>query len=80
VAVSWEPSKGALSYTVVAQGRGGYASVCNSNDSTCLLGDVLCGLNYSITVTASDDTPCVPQKVRAEMVCRNDTGVVSWEE
>ncbi|XP_039902211.1 uncharacterized protein LOC120742836 [Simochromis diagramma] len=94
VAVSWEPSKGALSYMVVAQGHGGYASVCNSNDSTCLLGDVLCGLNYSITVTASDDTcnstessaveintvPCVPQKVRAEMVCRNDTGVVSWEE
>uniref|UniRef100_A0A3Q4I0C1 Fibronectin type III domain containing 7, related sequence 3 n=1 Tax=Neolamprologus brichardi TaxID=32507 RepID=A0A3Q4I0C1_NEOBR len=80
VAVSWEPSKEALSYTVVAQGHGGYASVCNSNDSTCLLGDVLCGLNYSITVTASDDTPCVPQKVRAEMECRNDTGVVSWEE
>lgn len=24
--------------------------------------------------------PCVPQHVTAEMVCSNDTGVVSWEE
>lgn len=24
--------------------------------------------------------PCVPQKVTAEMVCSNNTGVVSWEE
>uniref|UniRef100_A0A3Q0SHR7 Fibronectin type III domain containing 7, related sequence 3 n=1 Tax=Amphilophus citrinellus TaxID=61819 RepID=A0A3Q0SHR7_AMPCI len=93
VAVSWEPSKGALSYTAVAQGSGGYASVCNNSDTACLFSDLLCGLNYSITVTASDDrcssaessavkisTPCVPQKVTAKMVCSNDTGVVSWEE
>lgn len=24
--------------------------------------------------------PCVPQKVTAEMVCGNDTGLVMWEE
>lgn len=24
--------------------------------------------------------PCIPQHVTAEMVCSNDTGVVSWEE
>lgn len=54
VAVSWEQSKGALSYTTAAQGNGGYASVCNSNDTTCLFEDLLCGLNYSINVSASD--------------------------
>ncbi|XP_047442067.1 uncharacterized protein LOC125008801 [Mugil cephalus] len=94
VAVSWEPSKGASSYTTVAQGSGGYASTCNSTDTTCVLSDLLCGLNYSITVSASDDTcssaesdavnidtvPCVPQNVTAEMMCSSDTGVVSWEE
>ncbi|KAL7397583.1 hypothetical protein ABVT39_024505 [Epinephelus coioides] len=94
VAVSWEHSKGASSYTAVAQGNGGYASTCNSSETTCLFDDLLCGLNYSITVSASDETcssaessavelstvPCVPQKVTAEMVCSNDTGVVSWEE
>jgi len=55
VMVSWEPSKGALSYTTVAQGSAGYASTCNSSETTCLLNDLLCGLNYSITVSASDD-------------------------
>uniref|UniRef100_A0A3Q4AD79 Uncharacterized protein n=1 Tax=Mola mola TaxID=94237 RepID=A0A3Q4AD79_MOLML len=80
VAVSWEPSKGASSYIAVAHGKGGYASSCNSSDTTCLFDDLLCSLNYSITVSASDETPCVPQQVTAEMVCSNDTGVVSWEE
>ncbi len=55
VAVSWEPSKGALSYTTVALGNGGYASACNSTDTTCLFNDLLCGLNYSITVSAADE-------------------------
>uniref|UniRef100_A0A8P4G5R4 Fibronectin type-III domain-containing protein n=1 Tax=Dicentrarchus labrax TaxID=13489 RepID=A0A8P4G5R4_DICLA len=94
VAVSWEPSKGALSYTTVAQGNGGYASTCNSSDTTCQFDDLLCGLNYSITVSALNEqcssaessavelntVPCVPQNVTAEMVCSSDTGVVSWEE
>uniref|UniRef100_A0A3B3BWR1 Fibronectin type-III domain-containing protein n=1 Tax=Oryzias melastigma TaxID=30732 RepID=A0A3B3BWR1_ORYME len=94
VMVSWEPSKGALSYTTVAQGSAGYNSTCSNTETTCLLDDLLRGLNYTITVIASDDVcnstessvveigtvPCVPQHVTAEMVCSNDTGVVSWEE
>ncbi|XP_063747971.1 fibronectin type III domain-containing protein 7-like [Eleginops maclovinus] len=94
VAVSWEPCKGTSSYTTIAQGNGGYESTCNSSKTTCVFDDLLCGLNYSITVSASDDTcssakssplvintvRCIPQNVKAEMVCSNDTGVVSWEE
>ncbi|XP_045905931.1 receptor-type tyrosine-protein phosphatase beta [Micropterus dolomieu] len=94
VAVSWEPSKGALSYTTVAQGNGGYASTCNSSQTTCLFDELLCGLNYSITVSASDEkcssagssavqlntVPCVPLHVTAAMVCSNNTGIVSWEQ
>ncbi|KAI3368520.1 hypothetical protein L3Q82_025527 [Scortum barcoo] len=94
VAVSWEPSKGASSYTAVAQGNGGYESMCDSSQTTCLFSDLLCSLNYSITVSASDNmcssarssavelstVLCVPSKVTAEMVCSNDTGIVSWEE
>ncbi|XP_078116029.1 receptor-type tyrosine-protein phosphatase beta-like [Sander vitreus] len=93
VAVSWEPSKDASLYTTVAQGNGGYASTCKSNGTTCLFNDLLCGLNYSITVSASDETcssarssavqlntvSCVPRNVTAKMVCSNNTGVVSWE-
>uniref|UniRef100_A0A3P8WUB9 Fibronectin type III domain containing 7, related sequence 3 n=1 Tax=Cynoglossus semilaevis TaxID=244447 RepID=A0A3P8WUB9_CYNSE len=81
VTVSWEPSLGAIVYDVFAQGNAGYASTCNSTETTCTFQDLLCGLTYSITVSASDDTcPCVAQQVEAVMVCSNDTGVVSWEE
>ncbi|KAM7387682.1 hypothetical protein PAMP_023904 [Pampus punctatissimus] len=94
VAASWEPSRGALSYITVAQGNGGYESTCNTTNTTCLFNDFLCGFNYSITVRALDETcdsaessaveinkgSCVPQKVTAEIVCSNDTGMVSWEE
>ncbi|KAG7513796.1 fibronectin type III domain-containing protein 7 [Solea senegalensis] len=94
VAVSWEASKGASSYTTVAQGNGGYASTCNSSEPTCVFSDLLCGLNYSITVSASDETcrsgessdvdisslRCVPQHVSAVMICSNDTAVVRWDE
>uniref|UniRef100_A0A7N6BGY5 Fibronectin type-III domain-containing protein n=1 Tax=Anabas testudineus TaxID=64144 RepID=A0A7N6BGY5_ANATE len=92
VAVSWEPSAGSLSYTTVAQGNGGYASTCNSTDTTCLFSNLLCSHDYSITVhertvliasiilTCLSVVPCVPQKVTAEIVCSNDTGVVSWEK
>lgn len=54
VDVSWQPSKGALSYTAVAQGSGGFASSCNSSSTTCEFSNLLCGLTYSISVTASD--------------------------
>lgn len=56
VSVSWESSKGASSYTTIAQGNGGYDSTCNSSHTTCTFNDLLCGLNYSITVSASDGT------------------------
>ncbi|XP_054646058.1 uncharacterized protein LOC129188936 [Dunckerocampus dactyliophorus] len=94
VALSWEPSKGALSYTSVAHGSSAYASVCNSSVTACLFDDLMCGFNYSITVSATDEkctsagssvvelntVPCVPQMVSAEMVCKDSTGVVSWED
>ncbi|XP_051946726.1 fibronectin type III domain-containing protein 7-like [Xyrauchen texanus] len=91
--VSWHPSKGAVFYTAVAQGYGGFASSCNSNSSTCKFTKLLCGLTYSISVTASnnvctsdnsysiwlDTVPCEPQGIIAKMECGSHTGVVSWE-
>ena len=57
VSVSWEPSKGASSYTAIAQGSGGYTETCNSTSptTTCMFTELLCGHSYSITVSASDD-------------------------
>ncbi|XP_051515678.1 uncharacterized protein LOC127418869 [Myxocyprinus asiaticus] len=93
VDVSWRPSKGAVFYTAFAEGNGGFASSCNSNSSTCEFTQLLCGLSYSISVTASnhactsdhshsislDTVPCEPQGIIAQIECRSHTGVVSWE-
>ncbi|XP_061739473.1 uncharacterized protein LOC133540674 [Nerophis ophidion] len=94
VSVSWGPSQGALSYTAVAHASGGYWSVCNSSETTCQLDDLMCGVNYSISVSARDQTctstgssvvelntvPCVPQVVSAAVACGDNTGIVSWED
>uniref|UniRef100_A0A672I5S4 Fibronectin type-III domain-containing protein n=1 Tax=Salarias fasciatus TaxID=181472 RepID=A0A672I5S4_SALFA len=91
VAVSWEPSKGASSYTAVAQGSGGYESVCNSNQTTCLFSDLMCGHNYTITVSGLDDAcssaesdavdiiPCKPTSVKASLRCSSNAAAVTWE-
>ncbi|XP_056304665.1 uncharacterized protein LOC130216807 [Danio aesculapii] len=94
VDVSWQPSLGALSYNTVAQGKGGFASSCNSSGTTCKFTDLLCGLTYSISVSASDNVctsiqsnsisldtvPCKPQKIIGQMECSSHTGIVSWEK
>ncbi|CAL8396350.1 unnamed protein product [Boreogadus saida] len=93
VDVSWEASQGALSYTAVAQGNGGYSETRNTTGTTCQFGALPCGLSYSVFVRAVgedcssadsaaaqiDSVPCEPQQVAAVMECSNDTGVVSWE-
>lgn len=56
VSVSWDPSVGAISYAAVAQTSGGYASVCNSTGTACVFSDLLCGMNYSLAVSATDGT------------------------
>ncbi|XP_067303573.1 fibronectin [Pseudorasbora parva] len=94
VDVSWKPSQGAFSYTAVAQGSGGFASSCNSTSTTCEFTNLLCGLTYSFSVTASDHTctsaqshsvdldtvPCKPQGIATQMECGSHTGEVSWEQ
>lgn len=60
VAVSWEPSNGATSYTAMAEGGAGYTSLCNSSSTVCVFSDLLCGLSYSISVLASDSTCSSP--------------------
>lgn len=56
VTMAWQPSSGATSYRALAQGNGGYPSLCNSSSTTCVFTGLLCGLTYSFTVSASDST------------------------
>ncbi|KAK2900552.1 hypothetical protein Q8A67_008667 [Cirrhinus molitorella] len=93
VSVSWDPSMGAISYAAVAQTSGGYASVCNSTGTACVFSDLLCGMNYSLAVSATDGTcntaqsqplvlstvSCKPQNATAQLNCDTNSAVVSWE-
>ncbi|XP_065133048.2 uncharacterized protein fndc7rs1 [Paramisgurnus dabryanus] len=93
ISLSWDQSVGAVSYTATAQGNGGYASVCNSTGPACAFSNLLCGMNYSFSVSASDGTcstapsqsvllttvPCKPQNASAQLNCNTNTAVVTWE-
>ncbi|XP_016319981.1 serine-rich adhesin for platelets-like [Sinocyclocheilus anshuiensis] len=93
LSVSWDPSMGAISYAAVAQTSGGYASVCNSTGTACVFSDLLCGMNYSLAVSATDGTcntaqsqpvvlstvSCKPQNASAQLNCDTNSAVVSWE-
>ncbi|XP_072294150.1 uncharacterized protein fndc7b [Eucyclogobius newberryi] len=94
VQLTWENTRGALTYRSVAQSVGGFTEVCDSSDTWCTFSQLLCDMNYTFTVAASDGAcsshasaaveiytgPCEPQHVMADMFCNNHTGVVSWEE
>ncbi|XP_056116347.1 uncharacterized protein fndc7rs1 isoform X2 [Rhinichthys klamathensis goyatoka] len=93
VSVSWDRSVGAVSYTAVAWSSGGYASVCNSTGTACVFSDLLCGMNYSLAVSASDRScrtapsqpvvlntvSCKPQNASALLNCDTNSAVVTWE-
>ena len=70
VAVSWERSFGATSYTAMVEGGAGYAPVCDSNSTVCVFRDLLCGVSYSISVSASDGTCSSPYSSTIQL----DTG------
>ncbi|KAJ8384528.1 hypothetical protein AAFF_G00204430 [Aldrovandia affinis] len=93
VSVSWEESYGATAYTAIAQGDGGYSYSCSTSGTVCQFSELLCGMSYSIEVSAADDAcssplssavrvntvPCEPQNVSAVVDCSSNTGVVTWE-
>nr|XP_009297086.3 uncharacterized protein fndc7rs1 [Danio rerio] len=93
VALSWNQSKMAVSYSAVAQSSSGYTSVCNSTGTACVFSDLLCGMNYSLAVSASDGTcsttpsqpillstvSCKPQNVSTQITCDTNSAIVTWE-
>ncbi|CAB1419900.1 unnamed protein product [Pleuronectes platessa] len=91
-AVSWQPSPGAISYKVTAQGRDGDAKECTTNGTSCDLPHLHCAQTYLITVTPSSSrcqgfpsTPvnfiagsCPPTSVGVSLQCVGNVGHVSW--
>lgn len=54
VEVSWEASNGSDFYTATIQTGDGIANVCMSDSNQCSVPGLICGRNFSVTVTASN--------------------------
>ncbi|KAK1165326.1 hypothetical protein AOXY_G13825 [Acipenser oxyrinchus oxyrinchus] len=93
VSVSWEESNGAESYLVTVDERNAPRNACLTIDTTCEISDLMCGHEYTASVTAFNDesksvhstsvlmstAPCIPDCIDAVMDCVNNTAWVSWE-
>ncbi|MEQ2170475.1 hypothetical protein GOODEAATRI_000588, partial [Goodea atripinnis] len=90
--MSWGYSQGGQLYTVRAVSTNGHESECRSPDNQCDLTDLMCGEQYTATVTAEDmeckshpsdsvtikTVPCKPRNIKAMMDCYTKTARVSW--
>lgn len=52
---TWEPSAGALSYSVEAMGNNGEQYKCSSTNDSCAITGVPCGEFLSVWIVASND-------------------------
>ncbi|CAH2311730.1 serine-rich adhesin for platelets-like [Pelobates cultripes] len=92
--VTWNPSNGAESYTVIATTQSGHTLYCNTTTSGCIITHVHCGENYLISITAHnkdcssdvlsvgyiDTVPCIPDQVMVDIDCFTNEAVLSWQE
>ncbi|XP_058890780.1 uncharacterized protein LOC131740090 [Acipenser ruthenus] len=90
--VYWDPSPGAESYTVMADGNNDHVISCNTPNTTCQLNELDCGQLYNVTVLAQDSkcsstpinsasvqtAPCAPTITEGRVGCESNTASVSW--
>ncbi|XP_075142276.1 fibronectin type III domain-containing protein 7-like [Leptodactylus fuscus] len=92
--VTWSPSRGAVSYVVVAKGNNGHTLSCNTTTNMCAIQGVRCGYTYSVLVTAwnaycsteadteatVETVPCTPDVVEVDIDCMRSEVLVSWND
>ncbi|XP_078417921.1 fibronectin type III domain-containing protein 7-like [Cetorhinus maximus] len=92
--VSWDSSTGVVSYIATAVGSNGLIRSCHTQQANCEIKDLLCGQEYSITVTAVNEkcrsnqssvvnlerAPCAPQVISAYPKCHFNSLSVSWAQ
>ncbi|KAK6484157.1 fibronectin type III domain-containing protein 7-like, partial [Huso huso] len=92
--VYWDPSPGAESYTVMADGSNDHVISCNTPNTTCQLNELDCGQLYNVTVLAQDSkcsstpinsasvqtVPCVPDNLTVQMQCATNSALLSWDQ
>ncbi|XP_028988094.1 mucin-4-like [Betta splendens] len=90
-ALTWTDSVGGVSFWVQVDG-GGYRNTYQTTNTSCVFGNLPCGLNFKATVQVQgphcsslpsvsdtlESVPCAPSNVSASMVCSNNSALVTW--
>ncbi|XP_073439020.1 fibronectin type III domain-containing protein 7-like [Dendrobates tinctorius] len=86
-------SIGAVNYTALIIKDGGDKYECHTSNMSCSVADLMCGSQYSMTVTANgaycssnnshahsfQTAPCSPQNVTASVNCVTNVAIIGWE-
>lgn len=67
ITVSWQPSKGAISYMAVAENAQGLKWSCNTTGTTCQIPNLPCGQDYNIYVSGIDWN-CIGAKSQIKII------------
>uniref|UniRef100_A0A8C1ZY74 Fibronectin type-III domain-containing protein n=1 Tax=Cyprinus carpio TaxID=7962 RepID=A0A8C1ZY74_CYPCA len=90
--VSWQALQTGSLYTAVLQDEHGPTVNCSSSSNNCTFANLLCGMNYSVTVTRDDgqcgslpstpiqiqSAPCDPQNITTVLQCDTNSANVTW--
>ncbi|XP_026111092.1 fibronectin type III domain-containing protein 7-like [Carassius auratus] len=92
VIASWQALQAGSLYTAVLQDEHGPRVNCSTSSNNCTFTDLLCGMNYNLTVTRNDgqcrslpsssiqiqSAPCDPQNITTVLQCDTNTANVTW--
>ncbi|XP_071983673.1 uncharacterized protein [Engystomops pustulosus] len=91
VVLAWEEAHGAVNYTTEVTGTDGEIYTCYTSNTSCEMKDLLCGVQYTMSVTAIgpqcskvsasyefQTAPCPPQNVLSELNCDSNLVRISW--
>ncbi|XP_068096197.1 mucin-3B-like [Hyperolius riggenbachi] len=92
VVTFWAAASGAGNYTATVTGDDGNTHICHSSNTSCVMSDLMCGHNYSMTVTTNGEqcsstvsqnysfktAPCAPQNLQTQIDCVTNSVTVSW--
>ncbi|XP_077134838.1 fibronectin type III domain-containing protein 7-like [Ranitomeya variabilis] len=92
--VQWEYSDGAIRYIAYAKASDGSEYSCESFDQSCNLSALACSQTYTVYVIADNfqcmspyrptvevkAVPCIPEIVSTELICYENTILVTWTE
>uniref|UniRef100_A0A9J8DFI8 Fibronectin type-III domain-containing protein n=1 Tax=Cyprinus carpio carpio TaxID=630221 RepID=A0A9J8DFI8_CYPCA len=92
VIASWQALQNGSLYTAVLQDEHGPTVNCSTSSNNCTFTNLLCGMNYNITVTRNDgqcrslpstpiqiqSAPCDPQNITTVLQCDTNTANVTW--